>query len=168
MGLTDDPIYKNMIEGEDTHILIGTLTTRMRSPNKPDLEVLPVFLVDYYSAPAEMEKIIAKTFDPVKKINLIVKNGIYKISTEERGTVLIFAEGETVAHTAPDWWAEYTPRAQEHEAFHGAYVRTGVWVLMVITKLHLREHLVDQGGYVVFKRTLPLTDELKKMLKIEG
>ena len=80
MGLTDDPFYKNMTEGEDTHILVGTLTTRMRGPNSARTETLPVFLVDYHPSPQDMETIIAQTFDPLKKINLDVKNGTYTLS----------------------------------------------------------------------------------------
>lgn len=166
MGLTDDPFYKNMTEGEDTHILVGTLTTRMRSPKTSRTETLPVFLVDYHPAPQDMETIIAQTFDPLKKINLDVKNGTYTLSVDKRNTTLIFSGGETAAHTAPDFWAQYTPLPEEHEAFQKEFRRTGVWVLMIITKLHLREFLVTSSGDIIYRNILPLTPELKKVLKI--
>lgn len=167
MGLTDDPLYKNLTEGEDTHILVGTLTTRMRGPNNARAEVLPVFLVDYHPSKDDMEKIIAQTFDPLKKINLTVEKGIYTLSVDERNTTLIFAGEETAAHTAPNFWAQYTPLAEEHEAFQKEYRRTGVWVLMIITKLFLREFLVIPSGDIIYRNIIPLTPELKKMLKIQ-
>ena len=167
MGLTDDPFYKNMTEGEDTHILVGTLTTRMRGFKNARPEILPVFLVDYHPAPSDMEKIVSNTFDPLKKINLEVKNGTYRLSVEERNTTLIFSGDETAAHTAPNFWAEYTPLPEEHEAFQKEYRRTGVWVLMIITKLYLREFLILQSGDIIYRNILPLTDELRKALKIQ-
>jgi hypothetical protein len=151
MGLTDDPFYRNMTEGEDTHILVGTLTTRMRAPSNARVEVLPVFLVDYHPAKDDMEKVIAATFDDLKKIN----------------TTLIFSGGETAAHTAPNFWAQYTPLAEEHEAFQKEYRRTGVWVLMLITKIFLREFLIIPSGDVIYRNIIPLSPELKRMLKIQ-
>lgn len=167
MGLTDDPLYKNMTEGEDTHILVGTLTTRMRGPNNARVEVLPVFLVDYNPAPTEMEKFVAGTFDPLKKINLRVDNGTYTLYVEELNTTLLFSGGETAAHTAPNFWAQYTPLPEEHEAFQKEYRRTGVWVLMIITKQFLREFLIIPSGDIIYRNILPLTDELRKALKIQ-
>jgi len=167
MGLTDDPFYKNMIEGEDTHILVGTLTTRMREPKNARGETLPVFLIDYNPAPKEMEKFIAEAFDPLKKINLDVKKGTYTLSVDERNTTLIFSGEEKASHTAPNFWAQYTPLAEEHEAFQKEYRRTGVWVLMIITKSHLREFLIIPSGEIIYRNTLPLTPELRKILKIQ-
>jgi len=167
MGLTDDPFYKNMTEGEDTHILVGTLTTRMRGPNSARTETLPVFLVDYHPSPQDMETIIAQTFDPLKKINLDVKNGTYTLSVDERNTTLIFSGDEKAAHTAPNFWAQYTPLPEEDEAFQKEYRRTGVWVLMIITKRHLREFLIIPSGEIIYRIILPLTPELRKMLKIQ-
>lgn len=167
MGLTDDPIYRNMTEGEDTHMLVGTLTTRMRDPNDPRAEARAVFLIDYYPGGDSVEPAGAPAFDGMKKVILSVKNGTYSVSGEERSTTLIFGGGEQAAHTAPDFWAEYTPTPEEHEAFQEAYRRTGVWVLMIITKPYLREYLVVENGDILFRRTIPLTAELRKTLKVQ-
>jgi hypothetical protein len=164
MGLTDNPFYKNMIEGDDTRILVGTLGIMASTPSGPLKVALPLVLVDYNEFPEDMENVVAQSLDGAKKINLNVKDGSYSVSIPERGTVLMFAEGETAAHTAPLFWVEYTPAPEEHQAFQQEYARTHVWLLMIITKNVLREFLVAPTGDIIHKRTSPLTDELRKAL----
>ena len=96
-----------------------------------------------------------------------MKNGVYTAAAEERSTTVIFGEGEQAAHTAPDFWAEYTPTPDEHEAFQEAYARTGVWVLMIITKPYLREYLIGEDGEILYRKILPLTPDLRKILKVQ-
>lgn len=164
MGLTDNPFYKKLLEGYDTRLLVGTMGIAAGGR----AVTFPLFLVDYDEFPEDMENVVGQALDDVKKINLNVKDGSYSVSIEESGTVLMFAEGETAAHTAPLFWAEYTPQPEEHQAFQQEYARTGVWVFMVITKKILREFLVDQKGAIVHKRVSPLTDELRRMLGLKS
>jgi hypothetical protein len=167
MGLTDDPFYKNMIEGHDTKMMVGTLTIIISPPEGRRSETFPLFLIDYHGVTDDMEPIVAEALDDAKKVNLTVKDGTYSASIEERGTVLMFAEGETAAHTAPNFWAEYTPQQDEHEAFQREYARLEVWLLVIITKNMLREFVIRPDGTVIFKRVVPLTDDLRKMFGVE-
>jgi hypothetical protein len=163
MGLTDDPFYKKMTEGYDTRLLVGTLTVKADGPSGPRAITFPLFLVDYHDSAEDMEKLVAETIDEAKKINLSVKDGAYSVNLEERGTVVMFSEGETAAHTAPNFWAQYTPDPEEHKMFQQEYAKMGAWMFAVITKKNLREFLVASNGDILLKKTRPLTDDLRKM-----
>ena len=164
MSLSEDPLYKKLTEGFDTKLLVGTLGV----PVEDRIENFALFLIDYYGAPSDLESTVEDAFDDVKKINLVVKpDGNYFISVEDQGTLTVFSGGETAVHTAPTFWGEYTPEKEEHEAFQREFTQKGVWILMVITKTKVRKILVDRDGKVVFRKTVPLTDELKKMLGVE-
>jgi hypothetical protein len=163
MGLTDDPIYRNLIEGDDTKIIVGTLTTEMRG----QMESISLFLIDYYALGDDLERIAAQTFDTMQEITLTAKDGVYTLAVGERSTTLMFSAGEQAAHTAPDFWAEYTPEPEEDEAFQRELKRTGLWIFMIITKPSLRQYLIDASGRILHRRTVPLTEELRKMLKVE-
>jgi hypothetical protein len=167
MGLTDDPLYKKMIEGHDSTLIVGTMTVKADGPSGPRAITFPLFAVDYHGVEEDMEKLVAESIDGAKKINLVVKDGVYSVDVPEKGTVVIFSEGETAAHTAPIFWAEYKPSPDEHEAFQREYAKMGAWMFMVITKEKLREILVAPNGEVIVKKTRPMTDELKKMLRLE-
>lgn len=168
MSLIDDPFYRSMIEGNDTQIVVGTLTVALELPGGLHPKAFPIFLIDYHGFSSDMEPFVADAFDDAKKINLDVKDGAYTVEVEEKGAVTLFAYGEQATHTAPIFWAQYTPAPEEHAAFQREYARTYVWMLMIITYEKLHELVVAPDGTVLFKRVVPLTDELKKVLGVES
>lgn len=161
MSLTDDPVYRYMTEGEDTDIIVGTMTV---SPAPGRRETFALFLIDYHGK--GMEKFVSHTFDDLKKINLGVNEGAYRLSTDDEQTTLMFAHGEKAAHTAPHFWADYTPSPDEHEAFQREYARTGIWLLFIATTESLREFVIDPQGSVLATKTHPMTPELRKTLHL--
>lgn len=161
MSLTDDPMYKYLTKGEDTDIIVGTMTI---SPEPGRTETFALFLIDYHKG--DMEKFVARTFDDLKKIELHVKEGVYRLSTTEASTTLMFAHGEQAAHTAPLFWAEYTPAADEHAAFQREYARRGVWLLLIATTESLRELVIGPHGEVIVSVKHAMTPELKKNLNL--
>jgi hypothetical protein len=166
MGLTDDPMYKKMIEGYDTKLIVGTITLLISGPSGPRSITFPLFLIDYHNASGDMEKLVKDAIDEAKKINLRVKDGTYSVDVPEQATVVMVSEGETAAHTAPNFWAEYTPAREEHEAFQKEYARMGAWMFTIITKDNLREIIVAPTGDILVKKTRPLTDDLRKMFGV--
>jgi len=159
MSLTDDPMYKYMTQGEDTDIIVGTMTV---SPEPDRHETFALFLIDYHGK--KMESFVAHTFDDLKKIELLVKDGTYRLSTDDASTTLMFAHGEQAAHTAPQFWADYTPTPDEHEAFQREYDRLGIWLLLVATTEALREIVISKDGEVIVTQKHVMTPELRKTL----
>lgn len=159
MSLTDDPMYQYMTKGEDTDIIVGTITV---SPEPNRRETFPLFLIDYHGK--DMEKFVSPLFDDLKKINLIVKEGTYKLATDDASTTLMFAHGEQAAHTAPMFWADYTPSPDEHQAFQREYARLGIWLLFIATTEKLREFVIDPEGVVLVTKIHEMTPELRKNL----
>lgn len=164
MGLTDEPFYKGMTEGEDTQIIVGTADLGLPDGKKI---TLPVYIVDYHKSAYDMEGMISKTFSNVKKIDLAVKDGSYRLAVGKPTTALMFAEGETAIHTAPEFWADFKPTAEEHEAFQREFANTGVWLFMILTKENLREFVVNHDGNALVKKMQPMTAELRKRFKVE-
>lgn len=167
MGLTDEPFYKNLIEGNDTRLIVGTIGLSVDGPSGPRALTFPLFLVDYHDIAEDMEQLVEEGVDPAKKVNLNVKDGTYTVDVDEKGTVVVFGGGETAAHTAPNFWAEYTPLPEEHKDFQEQFKQTGAWMFIIVTKLFMREIFVDPAGRILAKRTIPLTDELRKMLGLK-
>jgi hypothetical protein len=161
MGLTDDPVYKRLTEGDDTEVLVGTLS--MPSPDGSGLITLSLFLIDYKEE--DIDRFVNDLFKDLKKMDLVVREGTYTLSIEEQSTTLMFAEGETASHTAPNFWAQYVPQPEEHEAFQRELARTGVWLLIILTTKNLREFVVRQDGTVIFSRVNPMTATIRKMFK---
>lgn len=161
MSLTDDPFYHYMTKGEDTDIIVGTMTI---APDGHRRETFPLFLIDYHKE--NMEKFVAHTFDDLKKIELSVKDGAYRLSTDDVHTTLMFAHGEKAAHTAPQFWAEYTPSPDEHEAFQRELKRLGLWLLFITTTEALREFVINPDGSVLVTQQHPMTPELRKNLNL--
>lgn len=161
MSLTDDPMYQYMTKGEDTDIIVGTLTV---APEPGKSQTFPLFLIDYHGK--DMEKYVAQLFDGLKKMNLHVKNGNYRLSTDDASTTLMFAHGEKAAHTAPQFWAEYTPSRDEHKAFQKEHSRVGFWLLFIATTEALREFVVGPDGEVAVTQKHDMTPQLRKNLNL--
>jgi hypothetical protein len=165
MGLTDDPLYKGMTEGEDTEMIVGT--AEMGPVDGPRIN-FPILVIDYTKGGPRMEGFVAQTFDDLKKMNLSVRGETYRISAGDPYTTLMFAQGETAAHTAPEFWGEHTPSHDEHQAFQRAYNKLGLWLLMILTKDTYRQFAIAPDGSVHHKTITPMTDNLRKSFKIEG
>ncbi len=161
MSLTDDPFYRKIVEGNDTPILLGVLGAAGIQG-----ALLAFIEIDYYHQGESMEPYITEAFDSVGRIGLYEKDRTYTIEVGEKSTTLMFAEGETAAHTASNFWAQYTADAPEHEAFQKALKKEGVWMFVIATKKNLRQFLVGADGLVLHKRTQPMTPEIMKAYKI--
>lgn len=159
MSLTDDPMYVYMTKGEDTQIIVGTMTI---SPDPAHPQTFPLFLIDYHKK--SMEAFVANTFDDLKKINLTVDKGTYRLATDDSQTTLMFAHGEKAAHTAPQFWAEYTPAPDEHKAFQREYARLGIWLLLIVTTEAVRYLIINPEGSVIGINKFPMTPQLRKNL----
>lgn len=163
MGLTDDPFYKGMIEGEDTEMIVGTVEM---GPLEGPRHTFPVYIIDYTKTGPGMEGMVAQIFNDLKKIDLVVREGKYTLSVGKPTTAIMFAEGETAVHTAPDFWGEHTPSLDEHNAFQKEYKSKGFWLFMILTNETFRQFAIDQGGSVVHKLITPMNDNLRKSFKI--
>lgn len=165
MGLTDDPIYKAMTEGEDAELIVGTIEM-----GPPDKRIkFPVYIIDYTKTGPAMEGMVAQMFnDDLKKIDLAVREGKYTVSVGKPRTIIMFSEGETAAHTAPDFWSEHMPTLDEHNAFQREYKRMGHWLFIILTKEMFRQFAIAQDGSVVHKLITPMNDNLRKSFNIKG
>lgn len=161
MSLRDDPLYRKIVEGNDTPIMLGILGV-----SGVEGQYLAFIAVDYYLQGESMERYIEEAFDKAPQVNLFMHERNYRIEIGEKSTTMVFAEGETAAHTAPNFWMEYQAESPEHEAFQDAMKKMGVWMFVVATKKSLRQFLVGADGTVLHKRKMAMTPELMKTFKV--
>jgi len=161
MSLTDDPFYRNMVEGNNTPMLVGVLGVAGQDVRLPFVEV------DWYQYDSDrMEAYVADIFDKAPRLNLHVKGRSYRVEVDRKSTAMVFAEGEMAVHTAPDFWAEYEAQQPEHDMFQESFRKAGVWLLLVATRKYVRQMLVGANGVVMHRKTMPMTPELMKAYRI--